>query len=1180
MSRIHSSRTAVQHVTVLIAALWSTGVFSQDLIITGVIDGPLSGGVPKAVELYVVNDVADLSAYGLNAAFNGGNPGTQEFTFPVASASAGSFVYVASEAPGFTSFFGFAPDFTGGPTINGDDAIQLINAGAVTDVFGVVGTDGSGEPWEHLDGWAYRTSDSGPDGAIFDLGSWFFSGVNALDGETTNAGSTAPFPLGTYSNSGADTAPRVLATLPADGANNVAVDADIEITFSEPVNVVGSWFDVSCSVTGLNDGSAMSTNSTTYQITLTNDFEPGETCSVTVFAANVSDIDADDPPNNMAADFVFGFDVAQDFGTDIVINEILADPAGDLAGDANGDGVRDSSADEFVEIANNSGSDLDLSGWSVADAVQTRHTFSAGTVVADGCSIVVFGGGTPTGSFGGAVVQTASGGSLGFNNGGDTVTLLDAAANLVAEVPYGGEGGNDQSLTRDPDITGPFVLHETVSAASFSPGSQNDGSSFAGCDVTVPVVAINAVQGSGASSPLTGQQVIVEGVVTGDLQDDDPNIQNTIGGFYLQEESPDADPATSEGVFVFDGFSPSVDVNVGDRVRVTGNVTEFFGETQITPTNVEVTGSGSVAPTNVNLPAQDVILGADGEYIPDLERYEGMLVTFTDTLTVTDLFNLDRFGEVHLVAGSRPYQFTNNNEPDAAGFDAHLRDLGSRSIMLDDGLTVQNPDPIRYPPPGLPNNQGIIVRSGDTVSGLTGNIRFSRGSGGSGDQLYRVMPSVEPVFVSDNERPGRAPKVGGDLKVAGVNVLNFFTTLDQGGAVCGPSNLGCRGADNQAEFDRQLEKTVAGLVELDADIVGLVEIENNSVASLSSLVDALNAELGSGSYDFVDTGTIGGDAIKVGLIYQPATVEPLGEYAILDSTVDPNFIDTLNRPVLAQSFRDKNGEVFTVAVNHLKSKGSSCDSVGDVNTGDGQGNCNLTRTLAAQAQAAWLASDPTGSGDADILIIGDLNAYLREDPLDAFRDAGYENLLDGFVGDDAYSFIFDRQIGALDHALASPELVPQITGVAEWHINTDEADALDYNLDFGRNPSIFNRSDEYRSSDHDPILVGLSLSGSGGDQDADGDGVADGVDACPATAIPESVPTRRLLKRRYALVDGDVVFDTKGTSSVGFTTTDTAGCSCEQIIERSKLGRLRRAIQTRYGCSRSLMRRWVRTVNR
>ena len=192
--------------------------------------------------------------------------------------------------------------------------------------------------------------------------------------------------------------------------------------------------------------------------------------------------------------------------------------------------------------------------------------------------------------------------------------------------------------------------------------------------------------------------------------------------------------------------------------------------------------------------------------------------------------------------------------------------------------------------------------------------------------------------------------------------------------------------------------------------------------------------------------------------------------------MDARFIDTKSRPVLAQTFAQvSNGAEFTVVVHHLKSKGSSCDSIGDPDTGDGQGNCNLTRTSAATAMADWLAADPTSSGDADILIIGDTNAFNLEDPMTALGNAGFVDLVKNAAGLDTYSHLFNGASGALDHALASPSLVAQVAAAIEWHINADEPPLLDYNLEFGRDPNLFDGTTPYRSSDHDPLIIGLDL---------------------------------------------------------------------------------------------------------
>jgi predicted extracellular nuclease len=582
---------------------------------------------------------------------------------------------------------------------------------------------------------------------------------------------------------------------------------------------------------------------------------------------------------------------------------------------------------------------------------------------------------------------------------------------------------------------------------------------------------IGEIQGSGPASPLSGTSVVFSGIVTGDFQNGDRDGHGDLGGFYLQQVPGDGDPETSDGIFVFDGPNPTVDVNPGDRVTVRGVVKEHFGETQLAASSVVVDGSGLIRPVEVTLPSAATVTNSDGIAVADLERFEGMLVRFPQTLTVTALHELERFGSVQLAAGGRLYQFTNGNAPDAAAYASYRETTGSRTVQLDDGRRAEDVSPVRYL-----DSADRSLRAGDRVTGVTGNLRYSRGSGPSGAEGWRLMPTVEPAFETGNPRPA-APDPGGSLRVASFNVLNFFTTLDSGQSVCGPAgDDGCRGADSQREFERQIAKTVTALRMMDADIVGLVELENNPSASLETLVEDLNDATGTDAYAWLDTGTIGDDVIKTGFIYRPAAVTPLGSFAVLDRSVDRRFRDDKNRPALAQTFRqNSNGALLTIAVNHLKSKGSDCDELGDPNTADGQGNCAATRTAAAKAIVDWLNNDPTDSGDDDFLVIGDFNAYLAEDALRPFTQADYVNLVEATSGATAYSFAWDGQAGALDHALASPGLAPQVVGTIEWHINADEPPALDYNLRDSRDPALFDPDSPYRASDHDPVIVGLDL---------------------------------------------------------------------------------------------------------
>ena len=265
---------------------------------------------------------------------------------------------------------------------------------------------------------------------------------------------------------------------------------------------------------------------------------------------------------------------------------------------------------------------------------------------------------------------------------------------------------------------------------------------------------------------------------------------------------------------------------------------------------------------------------------------------------------------------------------------------------------------------------------------------------------------------------------------------------------------------------------------MNADIVGLMEMENDAGpnSAVADLVAGLNDKLGAGTYAYIDTGVLGTDEIKVALIYKPASVTPVGAWKALTAAQDPRFDTTRNRPSLAQTFQDnKTGRKLTVDVNHLKSKGSACD--GDPDTGDGSGNCNLTRTRAAAALVDWLKTDPTGSGDPDFLLIGDMNSYTFESPIQTFVDGGLTNLVRKYDGLEGYSYVFDGESGYLDHALATKSLEAQVTGVGHWHINADEPIALDYNAEFKTPAQVdsFYSPEGFRTSDHDPVLIGVRL---------------------------------------------------------------------------------------------------------
>jgi uncharacterized protein len=647
--------------------------------------------------------------------------------------------------------------------------------------------------------------------------------------------------------------------------------------------------------------------------------------------------------------------------------------------------------------------------------------------------------------------------------------------------------GGPTTFTIDPSITltNGETCTLTVLAGQVSDQDGNDPPDnmvanfvvgFSPFDVcTSPFTPIGSIQGTGPAAAITGV-VTTQGVVVGDFEG-----SGSQQGFYLQDAIGDGLTTTSDGIFVFTGNADLV--SQGQVVRVTGFARERFNLTTLNgsnsnaaavpASNVVACGTGTVAATDVSMPFTTVT---------EPERFEGMSVRFPQQLVIAEYFNYDRFGEIvvalPLVGETRPFTPTSIDEP---GAPANARALANslRRITIDDAVSAQNPSVLRHPN-GQPFSLTNRFRGGDTVTNTVGVLGFDF-------SLYRIFPTGPAEYSAVNERPIEPEAVGGSLRIAAMNTLNFFLTPDYpSGALdnkCGPAqSLECRGADfdQPDEFSRQRTKLLAALDGLDADVIGLNELENTpGVDPLANIVAGLPG------YSSIDTGTIGTDAIRVGLIYRADAVAPVGEFEVLDSTDDPRFIDTKSRPALAQTFQDlSNGAIFTVVVNHLKSKGSDCNDIGDPDAGDGQGNCSGTRTLAAQALVDWIAADPTGSGDPDFMIIGDLNSYAQEDPIDAIKTGAddtagtgddFTNLISRFQGTYAYSYTFDGQAGYLDHSLASASLVDQITGATEWHINSDEPDVIDYDTSFkpAAQDALY-EPNELRSSDHDPVLVGLN----------------------------------------------------------------------------------------------------------
>jgi predicted extracellular nuclease len=654
------------------------------------------------------------------------------------------------------------------------------------------------------------------------------------------------------------------------------------------------------------------------------------------------------------------------------------------------------------------------------------------------------------------------------------------------------------------------------------------------------VATIPEIQGRGAGSPLAGHRVSTEGAVT--RVDSD--------GFFLQDPAGDGDPRTPDGLFVYTGATPTV--AAARCVRVSGLVVDHaVGADSIEPAaggaapamrTVTELHDASIAMVEPKPGASCVVAPVDVTLpLPpgdSLARFDGMLVRLRGPLMVQQNYLLGRFGQLTLAAGTRVEAPTNRVAPGAAARAMAAADA-RRMLLLDDGSAHQDPAPAPF------LGDGGTVRAGDTVSDITGVIDAGPATARpDGLAAWKIQP-VRPVrFLRTNPRTPAPDALGGTLKIASANIDNFFSTTADGTNVCAPSQTkaDCRGARNAREFERQRAKIVAELAAIDADVVGLMEVENDGPVTLQSLVDALNARLGGSVYARVADPRegCGHDAIKVALIYKPSRVRPVGA-----ARSDLDAIH--NRAPLAQTFEaiagaaadaragsarrvgdgGASGARFNIVVSHFKSR--RCDGADglDLDQHDLQGCWNHRRVLQARALRRFAAAVALRSGIDRMLLVGDFNAYAREDPVaeltsDAPLRASLRSPSDmpphasarslsvvttraagatapaagerpavpasGFIDQIArfdpagYTFVYDGAAGRLDEVLASASLSPRVTGVAIWHVNADEPALLDYSLAF-RAPACASCAPDgwtptpWRASDHDPVVIGLRLEG-------------------------------------------------------------------------------------------------------
>ena len=538
-----------------------------------------------------------------------------------------------------------------------------------------------------------------------------------------------------------------------------------------------------------------------------------------------------------------------------------------------------------------------------------------------------------------------------------------------------------------------------------------------------PSLTIPQIQGTGSTSMYVSQAVKTTGIVTAKFIG-----TGKIGGFFLQDPVGDNNPLTSDGIFV---STSNDNVAVGDDVEITGTVAEYNGRTQLGSVS-----NTSILSSNNPLPAVKVQYNA-GSW--NWEQYEGMLLQFDQTLFVTNNSNLKYSGQLTLNP-TRIYTPTNQFVHGTAEYNALVLQNASAQITLDDGVTTAN-----YTPIPLADANGTR-RTGERIDQLLAVVD-NTASG------YSIYPAVPPVFYG-NPRPTAPTDLGNyNLKVCATN-LNYYL----------PTNFGQGyGPANATQAAQQQLKIVAGLLAIDADIYGLIELEEGQGA-LNNLITALNATTVAGRYAFVnDGGLIDGTYIKVGYLYRADKVTP---YLNLLNT---NYPSPYYRKKVQAFTLNSNNERFIFSLNHFKAKTGCPTTVSsDSDQGDGQGCWNATRVLESTAITTLIANNKAYYGDEDVLIMGDLNAYGKEDPAVKLIQNGYFDMHRAFHADSAYSYVYNGTAGYLDHVLASPTMKSQITGVSVFHVNTDEPTMFEYSGS-SYQPNM------YRYSDHDPVVVGLSL---------------------------------------------------------------------------------------------------------
>ncbi|MFC4398029.1 ExeM/NucH family extracellular endonuclease [Arthrobacter sedimenti] len=799
----------------------------------------------------------------------------------------------------------------------------------------------------------------------------------------------------------------------------------------------------------------------------------------------------------------------------VVINEAY------LSGGSSGAAYKN----KFVELYNTSDAPVSLDGWSVqyrsgsGTAAPSGVAALAGSIPAKGYYLVQGGSngangadlpkpdlvasalnfagasgtivlakqptavGLPTGS----VVETAGEADLlgyGTSNTFETQAAAAPASNTDVKSLNRSAGADSNNNTADFTLSAAITPTSTGGAAPApDPTPAPD-----------PVArTIAEIQGTGTESPLTGAAVTTQGKVTAAFP------TGGLNGYYIQTPGTGGDltatnHAASDGIFV---YSPATvgSVQAGDYVQVTGTVAEYYGMTQLNVTAASgltklTDAAPEVKPTIFTLPATETFR----------ESLEGMLLAPQGPLTVSDNYSLNQYGEIGLAGGTTPLEQPTAVAPyGSAEYTAVAAENAARGIKLDDGASTNFLKDATTKAEVLPYlTTTDPVRVGSPVS-FTTNVVL-----GYANNSWKLQPlthlteanksTVQPASFGATRTEAPAA-VGGNLKIASFNVLNYFPTTGDtlsgctfyedraGNPITVRGGCNARGAATAENLKRQQDKIVAAISKSGADVVTLMEVENSAQFgkdrddALAKLVEALNVPT-PGIWDYVRTPAnapplADEDMIRTAFIYKKAAAEPVGESIIHNDTVA---FASARKP-LAQVFKPVGGAAgseFIAIANHFKSKGSAATPD---DADKGQGASNLARTAQATSLLDFANSLQATKGTDKVFLIGDFNSYGKEDPINVLTGAGYVNQDDKAKNADGsakHSYLFGGLAGSLDHILASPAANAVVSGADIWNINSVESVALEYSR-YNSNITNYYAPDQFRASDHDPVVVGLNL---------------------------------------------------------------------------------------------------------